>query len=390
MKVCFLVSTYEPDTIGGQGEVVRNLQERFLKCSVDAYVLTSGLETPGYPHTIRTHCSRRLFYPVSMTYLNWIRKMDFDVINVHGESGMSIVPLLVASKCRTKIVTSLHTSYLSESESLRGLGMHGVGATKPTLDEHIVRYLLTPTKFFGAFVDCALSDKIVAVCKKTADECKVEYGIPEGKMSVIYNGVDVGRFSPQKKRNVVRDKYSLGDKPVILSVGCGTIRKGIPFLLRSMRDVRDKIPSARLIVVGPSKYKDQMISTTNELGIEENVIFSGAVPREELPYYYSACDIVAMPSLQEGFPVVVLEAMASGRPVVASRVGGIPEAIETGSNGILFEPGNVCELTQALVTLLDNECLRRKMGREARRVAEAKYDWKEIAFRYLAEFKSLF
>ena len=110
---------------------------------------------------------------------------------------------------------------------------------------------------------------------------------------------------------------------------------------------------------------------------------------KDLPFYYSACDIVAVPSLQEGFPVVVLEAMASGRPVVASRVGGIPEAIETGSNGILFEPGNVCELTQALVTLLDNECLRRKMGREARLVAESKYDWKKIADRYMAEFKSL-
>ena len=389
MRVCFIVSTYEPDTTGGQGEVVLKLQKYLHDLAVDAYVFTSGPNVQGYPRTIRTRCGTRLFPPVSAAYLNWFRRMDFDVINVHQESGLGVIPFLAASKCRAKIVTTLHTSYLSESASLGKLTgfprQHGA----PNSDEFAVRYLLTPLKFFGAFLDCAASHRIVAVCVKTKEECKVHYRIPEEKISVIYNGVNLIEFNPRVDRTRIRDKYSLDDKPVVLSVGCGTIRKGIPYLLRAVRDVKVQIPDTTLIVVGPTRYGEQMLSIARDLGIQEDIIFSGKVSREELPFYYSACDIVAVPSLQEGFPVVVLEAMASGKPVVASRVGGIPEAIETGLNGILFEPGNVPQLTRALATLLEDEGLRRKMGRAARQIAETRYDWKKIAGEYMCEFKSL-
>jgi glycosyltransferase involved in cell wall biosynthesis len=389
MKVCFLVSTYEPDTTGGQGEVVFRLQKSLQELSVDAYVFTSGSRVPGYLHTMRTGSGKRFFYAVSAVYVNWFRKMDFDVINVHQESGLSVIPLLVASRCRAKIVTTLHTSYLSESRSLSRLTGFRPEQAAPTLDEYFVKYLLTPIKVFGTSLDCALSDKIVAVCAKTREECKLDYGIPEEKMTVIYNGVNLIEFNPQITRSKIRSEYSLDDKPVILSVGCGTIRKGIPYLLRSVRDVKAQIPDVRLIVTGPTSYKQQMLSITRDLGIQENVIFSGKVPREELPFYYSACDIVAVPSLQEGFPIVVLEAMASGKPVVASRVGGIPEAIEPGKTGILVDAGNSNQLGRALITLLNDQDLRRRMGREARLVAETRFDWERIAQRYIDEFDSL-
>jgi glycosyltransferase involved in cell wall biosynthesis len=154
--------------------------------------------------------------------------------------------------------------------------------------------------------------------------------------------------------------------------------------------VKAQIPDVRLIVVGPTKYKKQFLSIIRDLGIEDNVILAGKVPREELPLFYSGCDVVAVPSLGgEGFPLVILEAMASGKPVIASRVGGIPEAITSGSNGILVDPGNVPQLTTALLELLGNENLRRKMGTRARLEAETKYDWKKIADQYVAEFTSI-
>jgi glycosyltransferase involved in cell wall biosynthesis len=385
-----VVSSYEPGTIGGQGEVAFKLQKNLLERSVEAYVLTSGTNVQGYPRTVRTGCGKRLFYAVSAVYLNWMRKMDFDVINVHGDSGMSLVPFLAASKCRAKIVTTLHTSHLCERRSIHRLSGFRKEHAHPTIDEYAVKYLLTPIKFFGTYIDCAVSDRIVAVSARTGEECKADYEIPEEKMSVIYNGVDLTEFNPEIARTQVRSKFSLGEKPTILAVGCSTIGKGIPYLLRSMVDVAARVPDARLIVAGSRRYEDQMRSLARDLGIQQSVVFPGLVPREEMPFYYSACDVVALPSTYEGFPVVALEAMASGRPVVASRVGGIAEAIETGSNGILFEAGNVSQLTRALITLLEDEWLRTKMGREARLVAETRYDWKKIADRYMAEFKSMF
>jgi glycosyltransferase involved in cell wall biosynthesis len=389
LRVCFIVSSYEPGTVGGQGEVVLKLQKNLLERSVEAYVLTSGMEIQGYPCTVRTRCGKRLFYSVSAAYLKWIRKMDFDVINVHADSGLGLIPFLAAEKCRAKIVTTLHNSYLSEQRSIRRLEGFQRRHAHPNIDEYILKYLLTPVKFFGTYVDCAFSDRIVAVSAWTRETCKVEYGIPEEKISVIHNGVDLTEFNPQIARTRIRSKFSLGENPIILSVGCASIWKGLPYLIRSMVDVTAKLPDAKLIVVGSKRYKSQMQLLARDLGIQENVLFPGLVTREELSSYYSACDVVAMPTTCEGFPIVVLEAMASGRPVVASRVGGIPEAIETGSNGILFDPGNISQLAQALLCLLEDEPLRRDMGHKARLVAETNYDWKKITETYIAEFKRL-
>jgi glycosyltransferase involved in cell wall biosynthesis len=389
VKVCLIVSTFEPDTIGGQGEVVLKLQKQLLEHSVEAYVLTSGLNISGYPCTVRTGSGKRLFYVASAAYLNWIRKMKFDIINVHLESGMSLVPFLIATKCPAKIVATLHDSYLSEWRSIGRLTTFKKGTASPTVDEYVMKYLLTPVKFLGTYIDCALADRIIAVSARTRDECKTEYRIPAEKMSVIHNGVDLEEFNPQIDRTRIRNRLSLGNQPIILTVGASTIRKGIPYLLRSMASVAGKIRDAKLIVVGSMKYRRQMELLTNELGIQHNVIFPEQVERAELPFYYSACDVVAVPSISEGFPMVVLEAMASGKPVVASRVGGIPEAIQTGINGILFEPGNIPQMTHALLRLLEDDLLRKRMCLNARQIAESRYDWKQVALQYLSEFNRL-
>ena len=389
MKVCFIVSSYEPDTLGGLGEVALKLQRRLLQRSVETYVVTSGMDMVHYPYTMRTKTSKRIFYGAALAYLEWIRRMNFDVINVHLDSGMGIIPLLVASRCRAKIVTTLHTSYLSEWQVIENPAGFRWTHAHPMLDEYIVKYLLTPIKYLGTYIDCASSDRVIAVSKRTAQECKTEYKIPEEKISVIYNGVDTAEFNPLISGTHIRNKYSLLEKPVILVVGTATIRKGVPYLLQSMAEVASKIPNAKLIVVGSKKYLVQLQLLAKDLGILQNVIFPGPVPREELPFYYAACDVVAVPSTYEGFPVVVLEAMASGKPIVASRVGGIPEAVETNSNGILVEPRNPSELTQALITVLENEDLRRDMGEKSRELAEKRFNWERITDEYMSEFKSL-
>jgi len=389
MKVCFVVSTYPPSVIGGQGEVVYNLQKFLPSHGVHAEVFTSGEADPKYPHAIRVKGGRRMFPLRSIPYyLGQIRKMDFDVLNIHAESGMGLVPFLLFKNDRAKVLTTLHTSYLEEARAVRNLLVNGTIVATPTLDEYVTKYVLTSIKWLGAYLDCSLSDRIVAVCERTKTDCARDHGIPQDRIRVIPNGVDLEKFNPKIRGDGVRQRYGLRERPLVLCVGCGTILKGVPFLLYALAEVRNRIPNVALIVVGPTPYLKEMLLIAERLGIEDRVIFAGKV-LAELPEYYAAADMVVLSSLHEGLPLVALESMASGKPIIASRVGGVPEVVADGENGMLFDAGNVTQLAESIILLLQNESLRREMGQAGRTLAEKNHDWSLIARMYLHEFESL-
>ncbi len=389
MRVCLVVSTYPPGVIGGQGEVAYNLQKFLPRYGVDAEVFTSGEADPKYPHTIRVNGGKRGFPLRSIPhYIGQVRKMGFDVLNIHAESGMGLAPFLLLKNDRAKVVTTLHTSYLEEARAVRNLVVNGTTVATPTLDEYLTKYILTSIKWFGANLDCSLSDRIIAVCERTKIDCARDYGIPQDTIRVIPNGVDLARFNPKVRGDGIRRKFGLRERPLVLCVGCGTILKGVPFLLCALTEVRNRIPNVALIIVGPTPYLKQMLLMAERLGIEDRVIFAGRV-LAELPEYYAASDMVVLSSLHEGLPLVALESMASGKPIIASRVGGVPEVVADGENGMLFEAGNVTQLAECIISLLQNESLRREMGQAGRNLAEKKHDWNLIARMYLHEFENL-
>lgn len=150
------------------------------------------------------------------------------------------------------------------------------------------------------------------------------------------------------------------------------------------------VPNAKLMVVGiEDKYKQQLISTIKSFDINKNVILVGRIPNYEMSQYYASSDVVVLPSLHENFPVVGLEAMSSGKAVIASNVGGIPELVSNNKNGILVSPCNVEQMVEALFRLLENPSLRNRMGDMGRRIVEEKFDWKKIGQLYLKEFEKL-
>lgn len=390
MKVCIVTATYPPNTVGGVSEVAYNLQKHLIECGIETVVFTSGPNHSKAGHALRTPCGKRLFVMMSLPYyLKSLRKMHFDVVNIQEENGMGIAPVLRAAKRFTKIVTTLHTSYVEEARSLRPLVVDKRVIERPTVGEHVTKYILTPPKFFGAYLDSVLSHRIIAICRKTQVDCSREFAIPETRFSVIHNGVDIERFNVKDRGHFVRAEYELGDKPVVLYVGRAEIRKGLFLLLWSLRDVMTEIPEVRLIVVGAPERTKEMESLLGQLGIRENVILAGKVPGAQLPDYYSACDITVLPSLYEGLPLVVLESMASGKPTIATKVGGVPEAVEDGGSGILFDAGNVRQMARAITFLLRDHSTRRRMGSRAREIAEKKFDWRRIAQRYKDEFELL-
>jgi teichuronic acid biosynthesis glycosyltransferase TuaC len=180
-----------------------------------------------------------------------------------------------------------------------------------------------------------------------------DYGADREKITVIPNGVDVTKFEPIPQREA-QIRLGLQDGPSrILYVGAITRPKGIDYLLRALRLLRESQVSAELVLVGEGDYQRQAMSLADELGIADSVTFAGQRPNEEIPLWMNACDLLVLPSLAEGFGVVLVEAMACGRPVVATACGG-PEDIVTPQTGVLVPTADEVALSQALLEVLSN------------------------------------
>jgi glycosyltransferase involved in cell wall biosynthesis len=202
-------------------------------------------------------------------------------------------------------------------------------------------------------------------------------------VTLVPNGVDCTRYHPKVSGQKIRDNLSLGDRFTILFVGALTTwhrYKGLDILLEALKLSLKTQPDLMLLVVGDGELKQFYCSMSRKLGLEMHVNFAGDVPDILLPQYYAASDALVLPSkdMSEGFGLTLLEANASGKPVIASNVGGIPSVVRCGHNGFLVEPNNPRDLAKAILRLQENPRKTREMGRNGRRFAES-HDWKVTA-----------
>jgi N-acetyl-alpha-D-glucosaminyl L-malate synthase BshA len=195
-----------------------------------------------------------------------------------------------------------------------------------------------------------------------------------GKIHLIPNGVDTKRFNPELSGNIIRERFAIEDKQVIFALRDHRPVYGISYLLLAAKLILDKRKDAVFIIGGDGPLLDYHKMLTRRLGISSYVFFTGRIPREEVPLYYAASDVVVVPSLQEAWGLVATEAMACGKPVVASRVGGLPDQVIDGYNGFLVPPRDPRALADRILNLLENPSEARRMGLNGRRLAEERFD----------------
>ena len=195
----------------------------------------------------------------------------------------------------------------------------------------------------------------------------------------IQIGMDTHCFKPSSlSRNQVRKKLGIGKAPMILYTGRFMPIKNISLLIAAMRFVADQKPDARLVLVGEGPLEGRLRSEVKRIGLEKKVIFAGRIS-SSIESYYAACDVFCMPSLYDNYSNSVLEAMSSGLPIVATRVGGIPLQVKDGKNGFLVESGNEVALAEKLLDLLNNPQKAKKMGLENRKWVIKHFSWEESA-----------
>lgn len=370
MKIA-LVSPYDFAYPGGVANHIFALERQFTRMGHEVKVIAPASRTVsafgdrfipiGKPRAIpasgsitRITISLRLASRIKAV----LEKENFDIIHLHEP----FMPMLCTAVLRFSNTANVGTFHAFD-------GSPGYNFGRP-ISTIILRRRLR--KLHGK----------IAV-SKSAMEFAGKY-VP-GYYNVIPNGVDLEHFSPDVSPI---DRFCDG-KINILFVGRLEKRKGLGYLLKAYQRVKEEITNSRLIIVGPGirlrrKYEKQV--RRSEL---EDVIFTGHVDYDELPRYYKTADIFCAPATgRESFGMILLEAMAVGKPIVASNVGGYASIVAHGVDGLLVPPKDDKELARALVSLMIDEPLRQRMGAMGKRKAQD-YTWERIAKEILDYYRRI-
>jgi phosphatidylinositol alpha-mannosyltransferase len=228
---------------------------------------------------------------------------------------------------------------------------------------------------------CNLADRVVVNSEFMRNNVVDWYRLNRDKVIVIPNGVDLKMFTGSK------DRILLEGDPSLLFVGHLSRLKGVDILIQAITILKSELPNIKLHFVGHGN-KYYFADLAKKEGIEKYVVFHGRVEHSMLPRYYKSADICVFPSRHEGFGIVILEAMASGIPIIASNIPSFQEIISNGKDGRLFKSEDADALSKEIIALHHDPHLRKELSRNALEKV-ANYSWEKISDKYISLYKCL-
>jgi glycosyltransferase involved in cell wall biosynthesis len=363
MKILHLVSS---GGYYGKESVIVNLCSALGKlgcvAEVGAFLNTHAPNDEVVTRAHRQHLPARMFTcrgrvdpRMVRTIRDHILSQQIDLVHTH-DTKADLYGYLAARWAGCPLFATCHLWF---SSSVR----HRIYST---LDRFVLRYF----------------DGIIGVSSHIGGTLR-NSGVPQDKVAVIANGIDFSPFLSLKDASSCRE---FGSDLTIGIVGRLASQKGHPFFFAAARGILDKFPRAKLVVVGEGPDRRQLEGLAQKLGIAGRVYFAGY--RDDMPTVYAGLDLIVMPSLDEGLPMTLLEAMAARCAVVASAVGAVPEVIDHGQTGLLVEPGNANELEQAMLLLSNDAGLRNRIAQNARQ-SVSRFSSERMARNYLDFYRRM-
>ena len=358
LSICHVTAAYYPYP-SGVSEYVHHLARALSERGHHVHILTTafGHETRVTPGV--TRIGRALLIPMNRSVatvpFSWhmsgqvkrfLNSRDFDILHLHGFFPPDI-SFWALRHSRIANVVTIHTVGFNTNQ-------------------------LAARSF--AWIFARFNRKLQGRIAVTRGALEFIQPYLPGDYRIIREGVDIQRFRPSLPPVGLPT-----DGPRILYVGRLDARKGLPVLIQAYALVRQRVPEARLIVVGKGPLEAQAHSLATKLGVADRISFQGFVPNEILPRYYVSADVYCAPTLGgEAFGIVLLEAMASGIPVIASRITGYNEVVEDGKNGLLILPAAPGTLADTITKVLGDRELRSRLIAGGLRSAES-HDWSKVA-----------
>lgn len=357
MKIILVTHSFFPHSVGGRETYVYGLAKALGEAGNEVKVFTCSDSpfkkykkeeewfTVYYLPTIRLSLPTG-YYRIPPTLFFELLKTDADVVHAHDIHHFTTLISGITGKIARKRFLLTEHGY-SEQFGIERLFI----------------------KFYDKFLSPVISkcsNRIIAISNFIKEELIHRYKVPKNKIQVIHNFVDLREF--KKKKDIFRQKYDLKKRKVVLLVGRMIREKGFQHMVKALPIVSKKIPNVKLVIIGPTNYyENELKKLVKELKMEDKVVFCGTVPDEVLKSAFLYSDVVVIPSVYEPFGLVALEAMAYGKPIVASRVGGLAEFLKHKRNSLLFQPGDVNQLANHVVDILTDKSIAKKISKVAKK-----------------------
>lgn len=403
MKICLLTHTYPRFPNDTAAPFVESTAETLQKQGVDVTVLTP--DTPMFARTPTDHGvnlqTYRYFFPRSLQQLGYSntlindcqikkyvyllapfmfflgifhlfrlhRKHGFDLIHAFWLLPNGFIGAIISKFCKVPLMVALRGSDI---------------------------FISKQNPVFCAMARWTLRQASMVTSVTPAFFPDLEaFGVPTEKRRLIPNGSHPRLFPapPPAQLLALRQQLSIPENDmVVFALGRIVLKKGFDILIRALPLIKEKVPHVTVVIGGDGTDLDRLKTMVKELGISASVRFTGTINRADVPAYFHLCDVFTLPAVfdpkgnVDGCPNVILEAMACGKPVVASNISGIPLVVKEGQTGLLVEERNSAELAAALVVLLTDTAKREKFGRAGRQRILNELTWDKV----IEQFKDVY
>lgn len=381
MRIAFITFEYPPNIEGGAGIYAEKLAKELAIFGHEVHVLT-----PCFPECVREEVINGVYVhrvgvinkPYLLAISFWVNlRKTFNNLN-RQLGGFDILHsnclanLLIFQKTIPLIVTvhSLSSLILDAEKPSTFKRLFDRGE-----NNYVIKYL---ERSILNRSDIVIANSLYTKKTLCADDT---FSVKDTRIVVIPNGASMLCPNPLQKEEeyVIRKRLGLGNYPILLFVGRLVPRKGLNFLIQAIKILNKDGIQAKLIVVGDGSERLTYINLVTELNLNDQVIFTGFIDDNLLGKLYNISDIVAIPSINEPFGIVVLDAMMAGKPIVTFNSGAIPEILENNVNGILVTPEDPIAFSEAILKYLSNPEMAQIIGKKNLEEVLSRYSWREYA-----------
>jgi len=385
MKVGTLTWEFPPRVVGGIARHCEGLAKALVEQNHEVHLFT--LDFPGSPNYeemdgVKVYrASTELGHPNFLTWVllfnhfltkrmaDVVHKVDFDVMHVHdwlaAFSGISFKHYM-----KKPMVLTVHST-----EAGRAQGLHSPDS-----------FSINGIEWWAMYE----ADRVIVCSQSMKNEICGHFNLPQDKVEVIPNAIDATKYQTSVDRGAVRQRYGVGySEKLILCVGRLVPQKGIEYFIRAIPSIARRYPEAKFIIVGEGWSRDILEEEAHASGQNRKIQFTGFASDQEVINLMTSADVLVVPSIYEPFGIVALEGMATGVPVVASKVGGLSEVIEHDRTGLFVYPKNPESIAWGIDSVLSDPDHAKWLTENAKEKLHKAYSWEAVAMKTVDVYRKV-